>query len=295
MEKVNSKDLVKSLYVEWGADDNEVNRYDRLYNKCTLHKTLLMERMNKDHAILSLKEDSIGNFDSCCCNGTIVPTFNSTLVDLILYGNAFIEVSREDGRVVFTRLNPHICRVAKDGKGIVVLGSAEFDEVSIIPFEPIENGGYVIHIKSYALANDGAYGLPDYYSALDSIEAIIGVNHFNKSRAASCFRESGVMLLDDAVENECEAEKIIETAQDKFNSAGQILFVVKDGAETDHSTFIPIKTDKDWENVLRIAIEDVTEAHKLQFNAYNGFIVNRIQHALELGLDEYTDTLELSE
>jgi hypothetical protein len=101
------------------------------------------------------------------------------------------------------------------------------------------------------------------------------------------------MILDDTVDNEQDAERMIRNAEERFaGKPGQVMFIVKDGSESDNSRFVPISSsnDGDWEALHNQATNDIVVAHSwfrslsgLDYST--GFNSERILHEYEIALN----------
>ncbi len=225
--------------------------------------------------------------------------------DKMLFANAFIEVVRspDHSSIALYHHDASTCRVAKGAQTpqiIVHNDWAEFRpaEAKYLPiyplFESFDDGTErsMIHYKDYEPMFHH-YGVPSYIAGLNVSAIAYKTDRWNISRLDNSFQMSGVMLLDDAVDSEAEAEQIIRTAEEKFGGKpGQVLFVLKDGSESDNSRFIPLtsSSDGDWETLHDQANSDIVVAHSwfltlsgLDYST--GFSSERILHEYEVALN----------
>jgi molybdenum cofactor synthesis domain-containing protein len=96
-----------------------------------------------------------------------------------------------------------------------------------------------------------------------------------------------------SAEDEADAERIMRNAEAQFaGKPGQVMFVVKDGSETDKSRFVPISSDSDgdWAELHTQATNDIVVAHSwfrslsgLDYST--GFNSERILHEYEIALN----------
>jgi hypothetical protein len=101
------------------------------------------------------------------------------------------------------------------------------------------------------------------------------------------------MILDDAVDNEADAERIMRNAEAQFaGKPGQVMFVVKDGTENDKSRFVPLSSDNDgdWAALHTQATNDIVVAHSWfrslsGLDYTTGFNSERILHEYEIALN----------
>ena len=100
-------------------------------------------------------------------------------------------------------------------------------------------------------------------------------------------------MIDDAVDSEEEAERLVRTAEEKFaGRPGQVMFVIKEGSADDNSRFIPISSQNegDWKSLHDQATGDIVVAHSwfrslsgLDYSS--GFSSERILHEYEVALN----------
>lgn len=100
-------------------------------------------------------------------------------------------------------------------------------------------------------------------------------------------------MLDNAVDSEEEADRIVRIAEEKFaGNPGQVLFVLRGDNENDNSRFIPINTssDGDWQRLHTQAESDLVVAHSWfrslsGLDYASGFSTERILHEYEVALN----------
>ena len=137
------------------------------------------------------------------------------------------------------------------------------------------------------------YGVPKYIAGMGVSAIAYKTDCWNISRLDNSFQLSGVMMLDASAENEAEAERIVRAAESKFaGNPGQVMFVIREGAENDNSRFIPIESqnDGDWRDLHDQATSDIVVAHSwfrslsgLDYST--GFSAERILHEYEVALN----------
>lgn len=227
--------------------------------------------------------------------------------DKMLFANAFVEVVRraDHSSLALYHHDASTCRVAKVEEGetpqIIIhpnwgeFRAADAKQLPTYPFfESFDDGTErsMIHYKDYE-PMFRHYGVPSYIAGLNVSAIAYKTDRWNISRLDNSFQMSGVMLLDDAVEGEEEAEQIIRTAEEKFGGKpGQVLFVLKDGSESDNSRFIPLtsSSDGDWETLHDQANADIVVAHSWfrtlsGLDYTSGFSSERILHEYEVALN----------
>ena len=100
-------------------------------------------------------------------------------------------------------------------------------------------------------------------------------------------------MLDGAVDDDAQAERIVRTAEEKFaGNPGQVMFVLREGSEDDNSRFIPIasQNDGDWKSLHDQATSDIVIAHSWfrslsGLDYTSGFNSERILHEYEIALN----------
>lgn len=229
--------------------------------------------------------------------------FSRVTFDKMLFANAFIEIVRDSGHTTLALFHQDAskCRVARDSKHILIhpdwraFKMREAKRLPIYPlFEEQADGTErsMIHYKDYEPMFTH-YGVPSYIAGLNVSAIAYKTDKWNISRLDNSFQMSGVMMLDDAVSSEEEAEQIIRAAEQKFGGKpGQVLFVVKDGSESDNSRFIPLtsSSDGDWESLHTQANTDIVVAHSWfrslsGIDYSSGFSSERILHEYEVALN----------
>ncbi len=161
-------------------------------------------------------------------------------------------------------------------------------------FEQAEDGTLrsVIHYKDYEPMFEH-YGVPPYIAGMNVSAIAYKTDKWNISRLDNSFQLSGVMMLDASVDSEAQADEIVRMAQRKFaGNPGQVMFMIRDSAESDTSRFIPIESSNegDWRSLHEQATADIVVAHSW-FRALSGldyssgFDSERILHEYEVALN----------
>ena len=223
--------------------------------------------------------------------------------DKALFGNAFLEVVTDPARSVLALWHQDAsrCRLARDERHVLLhhdwrrVRPAEAQTLPLYPrFERQADGTLrsMIHYKAYEPAFRH-YGLPSYVAGLDVSAIAYKTDRWNIARLDNSFQLSGVLMLDSTVDNDADAERIVRLAEEKFaGNPGQVMFVIRDGAEQDHSRFIPIeaRNEGDWRSLHDQAVSDIVVAHSwfrtlsgLDYAA--GFDSERILQEYEVALN----------
>ena len=228
---------------------------------------------------------------------------NKVAFDKALFGNAFVEVVTDAEHTFLSLYHQDAvrCRVAKDSEHIILHHNWDnftTKDAVVLPlypnFEEQADGTLraIIHYKDYEPGFEH-YGVPPYIAGLGVSAIAYKTDRWNISRLDNAFQPSGIMILDDAVDNEADAERIMRNAEARFaGKPGQVMFVVKDGTENDKSRFVPLTSDNDgdWAELHTQATNDIVVAHSwfrslsgLDYST--GFNSERILHEYEIALN----------
>ena len=241
-----------------------------------------------------------------CVNGrgeSLRQVLNKLAFDKSLFGNAFLEVVTDAAHsfVALYHQDASRCRVAKDDMHILLhhdWSSFEASKAVSLPLYPLfeERGDgtlrSIIHYKDYEPMFEH-YGVPPYIAGFNVSAIAYKTDRWNISRLDNSFQLSGVMMLDAAVDDDAQAERIVRTAEEKFaGNPGQVMFVLREGSEDDNSRFIPIasQNDGDWKSLHDQATSDIVIAHSWfrslsGLDYTSGFNSERILHEYEIALN----------
>ncbi len=304
----NRSSNVSDKFWRWGDDNLFPLALAQMSRRSTIHRRIINDKadyiagkglvVNPEMKLTAQFVESVNGSSE-----TLRQLLYKLSLDKALFGNAFMEIITDSSRS-FLSLYHHDasqCRVAKDNEHIILhptwIGFNPADSVSLplYPlFEEQEDGTLrsMIHYKDYEPTFDH-YGVPPYIAGMNVSAIAYKTDMWNISRLENSFQMSGVMLLDDAVDSEAEAEKVVRSAQERFGGKpGQVLFVVKDGSDTDNSRFIPLSSssDGDWIDLHDQAVSDIVIAHSW-FRALSGldytssYSSERIIHEYEIALN----------
>ena len=292
----------------WGSNNLLPNALSLLARRSVAHRRIINDKadyiagkgVTYDQRIAALHH--IAN----CANGngeTLRSVLSRLAMDMAMFGNAFMEVATDERRTFlsFYHIDASRCRLAEDSKHVVLhhdwqrFRASEATTVALYPdFETAADGTLraVLHFKSYE-PMFSHYGVAPYIAGIDAAAIVYKTDHWNISRIDNAFQLSGVMMLDNAVDSEEEADRIVRIAEEKFaGNPGQVLFVLRGDNENDNSRFIPINTssDGDWQRLHTQAESDLVVAHSwfrsLSGLEYaSGFSTERILHEYEVALN----------
>ena len=223
--------------------------------------------------------------------------------DKSLFGNAFLEAVTDERHTLLALYHQDAsrCRLARDSAHVLLhhdWSAFRPSEARTLPLYPLyerqEDGTLrtMVHYKDYE-PTFAHYGVPPYIAGFDVSAIAYKTDRWNISRLDNSFQLSGVMMLDGAVDSEAEAERIVRTAERKFaGRPGQVMFVIKEGDEKDHSQFIPIasQNEGDWKALHEQAVSDIVVAHSWfrtlsGLDYAGGFNAERILHEYEVALN----------
>ncbi len=224
-------------------------------------------------------------------------------LDEAMFGNAFMEVVTDSNHSFLSlyHIDASTCRLARDSEHVVMhhnwaaYNAAEAHTLPLYPaFEAQEDGTLrsVVHYKDYE-PMFSHYGVAPYIAGLNAAAIIYKTDKWNISRINHSFQLSGIMMLDNVVGSEAEADRLARIAEERFaGQPGQVLFVIRDKSEGDSSQFIPINTssDGDWQSLHEQSESDLIVAHSwfrslsgLDYSS--GFSTERILHEYEVALN----------
>jgi len=308
-------------FVRLGAGRVESNRYWRWGDDNLFPAALaLMARRSTTHRrIINDKADYIAGKGFVCdpaavrlaafverVNGdgeSLRQVMRKLAFDKALFGNGFLEAVTDE-RHSFLALHHQDasrCRIARDSRHVLLhhdwgaFTSAAARSLPLYPlFERQDDGTLrtMIHYKDYEPMFDH-YGVPPYIAGFNVSAIAWKTDRWNISRLDNSFQLSGVMLLDNAVDNEQQADEVVRLAERKFaGKPGQVMFVIREGSENDNSRFIPVtsQNDGDWKALHEQAVADIVVAHSWfrtlsGLDYASGFSAERILHEYEVALN----------
>lgn len=223
--------------------------------------------------------------------------------DKALFGNAFLEVVTDPAHTFLSLYHQDAsrCRVARDSEHILLhpdwsrFSETEARSLPLYPrYEEQADGTLrtMIHYKDYEPMYRH-YGVPAYIAGMNVSAIAYKTDRWNIARLDNSFQLSGVMMLDSSVDNDAEAERIVRLAEEKFaGNPGQVMFVIREGSEDDHSRFIPIeaRNEGDWQSLHEQATSDIVVAHSWfrslsGLDYASGFSSERILQEYEVALN----------
>ncbi len=301
--KVESKEFWR-----WGTDNNMPEALAILSRHSTAHRRIINDKAdyisgkgfnfdNSTPLLANIVKRANGDGES------LRQVLNKLAFDKSLFGNAFLEVITDDTHSFLSLHHQDAtrCRVAKDSQHILLhhdwrhFRASEALSLPIYPqFEKQHDGTLrsIIHYKDYEPMFEH-YGVPQYIAGMNVSAIAYKTDRWNIARLDNSFQPSGIMMLDNAVDNEAEAAELARMAEQRFaGKPGQVMFVIRDESSDDNSRFIPIESqnDGDWKELHDQATGDIVVAHSwfrslsgLDYST--GFSAERILHEYEVALN----------
>lgn len=292
----------------WGSDNHLPELLSTISRCSTTHRRIINDKadyitgkgfsFDTDNAVLKHFIEKVNSQGE-----SLRQVINKIAFDKSLFGNAFLEVVTNPSHTFLSLYHQDAtrCRVAKDSQHILLHHNWDnFSEVEsvVLPlyptFEQCSDGTLrsIIHYKDYE-PGFLHYGVPPYIAGLGVSAIAYKTDRWNISRLDNSFQPSGIMILDETVDNEYDAERMMRNAEARFSGKpGQVMFIIKDGSDKDNSRFVPISAanDADWKSLHEQATNDIVIAHSwfrslsgLDYST--GFNSERILHEYEIALN----------
>lgn len=292
----------------WGADNRLPEALAALSRSSTVHRRIINDKADyisgsgltideRNPRTAALVAEANGQGQSL---RTIIQRI---ALDRCLLGNAFLEIVTDPARRFLSLYHQDAtrCRLARDGGHVILhhdwrqYRPAEASTLPLYPvFEPQSDGTLraAIHYKDYEPMFEH-YGVPKYIAGLGASAIVWKTDRWNLSRLDNAFQPSGVMVLDGDTDSEQEAAEIARLAEERFaGKPGQVMFLVKNGIDSDTTRFVPITTtsDGDWKSLHDQAVSDIIVAHSwfrtLSGMEYStGFSADRVRHEYNIALN----------
>lgn len=301
---------------KWGANNLLPTALATLSRSSPIHRRILIDKADYISGRGFKCEDRRVTALCLECNDSLQSlraVLQRIALDKCFFGNATLEIAIKDGKIALYHQDVTRARLSKDKKSMVLnpnWSNYKNTENRILPLYPLfeqqADGTLrtIVHYKDYEPMFEN-YGVPKYIAALGAIAIAHKTERWNITRIDNAFSLSGVMVLDGSTATEEEAEGIALEAQRRFEGTpGQVMFMVKNNAESDTSKFVPISTsnDGDWQSLHNQSTEDIIVAHSwfrtLSGMEYtSGFSSERVQNEYNIALStiiksEQQDILE---
>lgn len=302
LRSVASARTVKEVW-RWGEDNLLPVALSALSRSSVTHRRILIDKADYISGRgFKCDDPTVAALTTCCnaSNQSLRSIIQRLAYDKCLFGNALLEVAIKDHRIALWHQDASRGRLSRDRQRIVLhhdwskFRVEESRSLPIFPlFEKQDDGTLrsVIHYKDYEPMFEN-YGTAKYIAALGAIAIAHKTDRWNISRLDNAFSLSGVMILDGTVDTAEEAEAIAREAQQRFEgNPGQVMFMVRNGADGDSSKFVPIETatDGDWRALHEQSTADIIVAHSwfrtLSGLEYvSGFSADRVQNEYNIAL-----------
>lgn len=292
----------------WGSDNRLPEALAALSRSSTVHRRIINDKADYiSGSGLSVDAGAPRTAELVAeANGqgqTLRNVVQRLALDRCLLGNAFLEVVTDPKRSFLALYHQDAtrCRLSRDDRHVVLhhdWKQYRTSEAILLPlypaFEPRPDGTLraVIHYKDYEPMFEH-YGVPKYIAGMGASAIVWKTDRWNISRLDNSFQPSGVMVLDGDTDSEQEAAEIARLAEERFaGKPGQVMFLVKNGIDSDTTRFVPITTasDGDWKSLHDQALSDIIVAHSwfrtLSGMEYaTGFSADRVRHEYNIALN----------
>lgn len=295
-------------YWHWGSDNRFPAALAAMSRRSTTHRRIINDKAD----YIAGKGFAYDTSSPLLCrmvaraNGSgesLRQVISKIAFDKSLFGNAFLEIVTDEAHsfLALYHQDASRCRLARDSHHVLLHHNWDAfskNEAATLPLYPLferrDDGTLhsVVHYKDYE-PMFAHYGVPPYIAGMNVSAIAYKTDRWNISRLDNSFQLSGVMMLDNTVDNEAEASQLVRIAEERFaGNPGQVMFVIKDGSENDNSRFIPIasQNEGDWKELHDQAVGDIVVAHSwfrslsgLDYSS--GFNSERILHEYEVALN----------
>lgn len=305
---LSSRKVQSEKFWRWGDDNMMPSALSLMSRRSTTHRRIINDKADyiagKGFSYDESKPLLAHLVASANGSGESLREVISRLAfDKALMGNAFLEVVTDKNHSFLSLYHQDAsrCRLSRDSEHVLLhhdwsqFRAEDATKLPLYPkFEEQKDGTLrsVIHYKEYEPMYSH-YGVPKYIAGMGVSAIAYKTDCWNISRLDNSFQLSGVMMLDASADSDAEAERIVRMAEQKFaGNPGQVMFVIREGAENDNSRFIPVESSNegDWSQLHDQATSDIVIAHSwfrslsgLDYSA--GFSAERILHEYEVALN----------
>ena len=305
---LSPKTVESKEFWRWGTDNNMPEALAVLSRRSTAHRRIINDKadyISGKGFNYDISEILLGSFVKRA-NGdgeSLRQILNKLAFDKSLFGNAFLEVVTDENHTFLSLYHQDAthCRVAKDSQHILLhhdwrhFNAKEAISLPLYPnFEKQSDGMLhsIIHYKDYEPMFEH-YGVPQYIAGMNVSAIAYKTDRWNIARLDSSFQPSGIMMLENTIDSEEEAARLMRVAESRFaGRPGQVMFIIKGGSEEESSRFIPIesKSDGDWKALHEQSTNDIVVAHSWfrslsGLDYTTGFNAERILHEYEVALN----------
>ena len=216
----------------WGSDNRLPTLLSEISRCSTTHRRIINDKadyISGKGFIFDPEQSLLAEFVAQVNSSgeTLRQLLNKVAFDKSLFGNAFVEVVTNSEHTFLSLYHQDAtkCRVAKDSEHILLhhnwdnFSSKDVVSLPLYPaFESQADGTLrsIIHYKDYEPGFEH-YGVPPYIAGLGVSAIAYKTDRWNISRLDNSFQPSGVMILDEAVDNEADAERMVRNAEERFS------------------------------------------------------------------------------
>lgn len=305
---ISPRTVSSDRFWRWGDDNMMPAALSLMSRRSTTHRRIINDKADYIAGKGFSYDETLRPLAAmvACVNGrgeSLRTLLHRLAFDKMLMGNAFMEVvtDRAHSFLALYHQDASRCRVARDSQHVIMhhdWASFRAEEAVTLPLYPAfgeqPDGSLraMIHYKDYEPMFTH-YGVPKYIAGMGVSAIAYKTDCWNNSRLDNSFQLSGVMMLDATAQSDAEAERIVRMAEKRFaGNPGQVMFVIREGAEEDNSRFIPIESSNegDWSSLHDQATSDIVIAHSwfrslsgLDYSS--GFSSERILHEYEVALN----------
>ena len=283
-------------WVNWARKNDYPQRLSDLYYNSVTHKSCI------DFAVTAILGDGI-DYDAMEANDSeLVPNYQygwdelieRISLDYVLYGSFAIQIikNRDDktysffhqplGDVRFSERNDDgVCEsywVCPDWTQTGLYPPVELKSFAFQDEEEIKGGKAYLYVYEGYSPDIATYPIPNYVSALKSIQTEIELQRFDLRSVTNNFSASGILTLN-RVDDEEDRNMLIQNIQAMFtgsDNANSLIINFKSNDSEEPATFV--KIDKDAGNNVNLfeqanerIIAKIIAAHKISNKALIGY------------------------
>ncbi len=290
---------LKGDVVPWGSDNLFPDALIELKRNSAVHGAILhSKRVYITGKEVNYASDKVAKFvEAANATESLRDVISKLSYDLVLYGNAVVEVVRSKGGIAVFHKDAAFYRLHKDNDKVIYNPEWHNWKTSqdvVLPLWPnfSKEGRSIYLIRAYE-PGQRWYGLPDYVAGMNAATILYKTDKWNLSRLDNSFKASGILLVDADLSPD-EARKFEDDFDERFTgegNTGRVMKVVKELA-SDKTKFIPLSEnyDADWSEQQAISEGNIITAHgwfrSLSGLADNtGFDTQRILQEYEIALN----------
>ena len=285
-------------WVNWARKNDYPQRLSDLYYNSVTHKSCI------DFAVTAILGDGV-DYDAMEANDSeLVPNYQygwdelieRISLDYVLYGSFALQIikNKDDETYSFfhqpmgdVRFSPRnddgVCEsywVCSDWTQTGLYPPVELKSFSFQDEEEIKGGQAYLYVYEGYSPDIAMYPIPNYVSALKSIQTEIELQRFDLRSVTNNFSASGLLTLN-RVDDEEDRNMLIQNIQAMFtgaDNANSLIINFKNNDEEEPATFV--KIDKDANDSVNLfadsnerIVSKIIAAHKIPSKALIGYNV----------------------